>query len=149
MGGVEKHRVRNKYWSQNSIYFLADFFGVVWEEEAVAFLALAATLLMLGLAPTFLVADVFFEVGFGVDAAFFVFFSVSFLLTAAAGFFVLGVVAAGVFVAVLIVEVLVLGLADTFFLGCSFWEADSLKEAFTLVSFPDSTPLFKAFRRRC
>jgi hypothetical protein len=124
----------------------------------VAFLALAATLLMLGLAPTFLVADVFLEVGFGVDAAFFgvdaaffVFFSVSFLLAAAGFLFVLGVVvpAAAVFEAVLVVEVLVLGLADNFFLGCSFWEADSLKEAFTLVSFPDSTPLFKAFRRRC
>jgi hypothetical protein len=117
----------------------------------VAFLALAPTFLVLGLAPTFLVADVFLEVGFGVDAAFFVFFSVSFLLAAAEAFFVLGVVAAAaaVFVAVLVVEVFVLGLADTFFLGSSFWEADNLKEAFTLVSFPDSTPLFKAFRRRC
>ena len=146
-GGVEKHRVINKYWRQKLIYFLEDFFGVVWEEEVVAFLALATTFLLLGLAPTFLVADAFLEGDFVVEATFFVFFSVGFLL--AAFFFVLGVVAPAFFGAVLVVEVLVLGLADTFFLDCSFWEAESLKEAFTLVSFPDSTPLFKAFRRRC
>ena len=117
-------------------------------------MALAPTFLVLGLAPTFLAADVFLEGDFAVEAAFFavkptffVFFSVGFLL--AAGFLVLGVVAAASFGAVLVVEVLALGLGDTFFLDCSFWEAESLKEAFTLVNFPDSTPLFKAFRRRC
>ena len=131
---------------------------MVLADVVAAFLALATTFLVLGLAPTFLVADVFFEGDFGVEAAFFgveatflvgfsdffiAFFSEGFLL--AAGFFVLGVVAD--FGPVLVVAVL--GLADTFFLGCSFSEADNLNEAFTFVSFSDSTPLFKAFRRRC
>ena len=135
---------------------------MVLADVVAAFLALATTFLVLGLAPTFLVADVFFEGDFGVEAAFFgveatflvgffsdflvSFFSEGFLL--AAGFFVFGVVAAAA-VFGLVLVVFVLGLADTFFLGCSFSEADNLNEAFTFVSFSDSTPLFKAFRRRC
>ena len=132
-------------------YFLEDFFGVeVFEVEMRGFLDLATTFFVLGLAPTFLLLDrVFFVVltGFFVTEVVFFpfifasFFSEGFLMEVTFLVFEEGIAATAIFAAVLGFVILLL--------GCSFSVADNLKEAFTLVNFPASTPLFRAFRRRC